>query len=73
MIRERKTGANPTARELADAKRIAAFGVSPDAPECFVRLPGLNFKRLLEQSGISATTAIQSLKPTQPAWNRKLH
>ena len=40
--------------------------------ECFDRLPGLNFKRLLEQNGISATVAIQSLKPTQPGWNRKL-
>jgi hypothetical protein len=40
--------------------------------ECFDRLPGLNFEKLLEQSGISTTIAIQSLKPTQPGWNRKL-
>ena len=40
--------------------------------ECFNRLPGLNFKKLLEQNGISTTIAIQSLKPTQPGWNRKL-
>ena len=40
--------------------------------ECFDLLPGLNFKKLLEQSGISTTVAIQSLKPTQPGWNRKL-
>ncbi len=40
--------------------------------ECFDRLPGLNFKKLLEWSGISTTVAIQSLKPTQPGWNRKL-
>ncbi len=40
--------------------------------ECFDRLPGLEFKKLLEQTGISTTVAIQSLKPTQPGWNRKL-
>lgn len=40
--------------------------------ECFDHLPGLNFQKLLEQSGISTTVAIQSLKPTQPGWNRKL-
>ena len=39
---------------------------------CFDRLPGLHFKNLLEQNGISTTIAIQSLKPTQPGWNRKL-
>ena len=40
--------------------------------ECFDRLPGLNFKKLLERSGISTAVAIQSLKPTQSGWNRKL-
>lgn len=40
--------------------------------ECLDRLPGLNFKKLLEENGISATIAIQSLKPTSPGWNRKL-
>ena len=40
--------------------------------ECLNRLPGLDFKQRLEQSGVSTTVAIQSLKPTQPAWNRKL-
>lgn len=40
--------------------------------ECFDQLPGLEFKKLLQQSGISTTVAIQSLKPTQPGWNRKL-
>jgi hypothetical protein len=39
---------------------------------CFDCLPGVNFKKLLEQNGISTTVAIQSLKPTQPGWNRKL-
>jgi hypothetical protein len=41
--------------------------------ECFDRLPGLHFKKLLQESGISTTNAIQSLKPTQRGWNRKLH
>ncbi len=40
--------------------------------ECFDRLPGLDFKQILQRSGISTTVAIQSLKPTQPGWNRKL-
>ena len=40
--------------------------------ECLNRLPGLDFKKRLEQSGVSTTVAIQSLKPTQPGWNRKL-
>jgi hypothetical protein len=40
--------------------------------ECLNRLPGLDFKKRLEQSGVSTTVAIQSLKPTQSAWNRKL-
>ncbi len=40
--------------------------------QCFERLPGLNFTKLLEQSGISTTVAVQSLKPTEPGWNRKL-
>ena len=40
--------------------------------ECLNRLPGLEFKKRLEQSGVSTTVAIQSLKPTQPGWNRKL-
>ena len=40
--------------------------------ECLNRLPGLDFKKRLEQSGVSTTVAIQSLKPTQPDWSRKL-
>ncbi len=40
--------------------------------DCLNRLPGLDFKKRLEQSGVSTAIAIQSLKPTQPGWNRKL-
>ena len=40
--------------------------------ECFDRLSGLNFRKLLEQNGISTNVAIQSLKPEKPGWNRRL-
>jgi len=40
--------------------------------ECFDRLPGLDFKQLLRAHGISLTTDVKSLKPTEPGWNRKL-
>lgn len=40
--------------------------------QCFDRLAGLNFRKLLEDNEVSTTVAIQSLKPTIPGWNRKL-
>jgi hypothetical protein len=40
--------------------------------DCFDHLPGLSFKKLLDQNGISTTSAVQSFKPTNPGWNRKL-
>jgi len=40
--------------------------------ECFDRLPGLNFKEMLKQSGISLTTDVKSLHPEAPEWNRRL-
>jgi hypothetical protein len=40
--------------------------------DCFDRLPGLKFKQMLEQNGISMTVDIKSLHPTDPGWNRKL-
>ena len=40
--------------------------------ECFDRLVGLNFRKLLEHNGISTNVAIQSLKPEKPGWNRRL-
>ena len=39
--------------------------------ECFDRLPGLKFKTLLAENGISTTVAIQSLHPAEAGWNRK--
>ena len=40
--------------------------------ECFDRLPGLHFKQILQNSGISLTTDVKSLHPTEPGWNRRL-
>ena len=62
--------------ERADRTVPSAFTVTARMTTARIshdRLPGLNFKKLLEQSGISTTVAIQSLKPTQPRCNRKMH
>ncbi len=40
--------------------------------ECFERLPGLDFRRLLRTHNISRTTDVKSLNPEEPGWNRKL-
>jgi hypothetical protein len=40
--------------------------------ECFERLPGLHFKQILQNSGISLTTDVKSLHPTEAGWNRRL-
>jgi hypothetical protein len=39
---------------------------------CFDRLPGLDFQKMLKDSGISLTTDVKSLHPEAPAWNRRL-
>lgn len=39
---------------------------------CIDRLPGLDFKQMLQNSGISLTTDVKSLHPTEPGWNRRL-
>ncbi|CAN5515069.1 hypothetical protein BH09SUM1_BH09SUM1_20740 [soil metagenome] len=39
---------------------------------CFERLPGLGFKRLLEENGVSTNVAVQSLNPDSYGWDRKL-
>ena len=38
---------------------------------CFDRLPKVGFKKLLKKYQLSLTTAIKSLRPTQPDWDRK--
>ncbi len=40
--------------------------------ECFDRLPGLEFRQILQSAGISLATDIKSLHPTEPGWNRRL-
>lgn len=40
--------------------------------ECFDKLRGLDFKKMLEANGISTTTDVKSLHPTEPGWNRRL-
>ncbi|MCC6488788.1 MAG: ankyrin repeat domain-containing protein [Candidatus Hydrogenedentes bacterium] len=52
-----------------DDIRNARYRITVD---CFDRLPGLHFKQLLENSGISLTTDVESLRPTEPGWNRRL-
>ncbi|MCC6697553.1 MAG: ankyrin repeat domain-containing protein [Candidatus Hydrogenedentes bacterium] len=52
-----------------DDTRNARYRITVD---CFDRLPGLHFKQLLANSGISLTTDVKSLHPTEPGWNRRL-
>ena len=40
--------------------------------QCFDRLPGVQFTKLMEENGISATVDLSSLKRKDPGWNRKL-
>ncbi len=40
--------------------------------DCFDRLPGLEFKQVLNKFQISLTTDVKSLHPTDPGWDRKL-
>jgi len=39
--------------------------------ECFDRLPKVEFRKLLDKYHLSQTTAIKSLRPTEPNWDRK--
>ncbi len=52
-----------------DENRNARYQISV---ECFDRLPGLDFKKMLQSSGISLTTDVKALHPTEPGWNRQL-
>ena len=52
-----------------DAIRNARYQI---AVECFDRLPGLNFKQRLQENGISLTTDIKALHPTDPGWDGRL-
>lgn len=68
-------------RKEAQALRDAANAGGDDAIrnkryqitiESFDRLPGIEFKQMLQNSGISLTTDVKSLHPTEPGWNRRL-
>ena len=52
----------------ADNIRNERYRITVD---CFDRLQGLNFKRLLESNGVSTTVDVKSLHPTEPGWDRK--
>lgn len=65
-----------------DRERLLDPGVSGDTEErnaryritidCFDRLKGVSFKKMLSEAGISLTTDVNSLEPEKPGWNRKL-
>jgi hypothetical protein len=40
---------------------------------CFDSLQGLQFKKKLQDAGISLADDVKSLHPTDPGWDRKLH
>jgi len=67
-------------RKEQDKLRAAAYLRAPDkirnrkyqiTVECFDRLPKIEFKKLLKKYRLSLTTAIKSLRPTEPGWDRK--
>ncbi len=52
-----------------DENRNARYRVTV---ACFDKLPKLDFKKILSDNGISLTTDVKSLRPTDAGWNRKL-
>jgi len=52
----------------ADARRNVRYRITID---CFDRLKGLNFKKMLQENHISLAVDVKSLHPTEPGWNRK--
>ena len=53
----------------ADERRNARYRITID---CFDRVTKGDFQKFLSESGISLTTDVKSLHPTEPGWNRKL-
>lgn len=51
-----------------DNKRNERYRITVD---CFDKLAGVNFKKLLESHHISTTVDVKSMHPTDPGWNRK--
>ena len=67
----RKEHENLMAAEyLADADKIRNRKYEITV-ECFDRLPGIEFKKTLQKYQISLDTAIKSLRPIEPGWDRK--
>jgi hypothetical protein len=56
--------------ELGDADKIRNKRYQITI-ECFDRLKGLDFKKMLQDLRISFTTDVKSLHPTEPGWNQK--
>lgn len=52
-----------------DAIRNARYQITV---ECFDKLPGLGFKKILSNCGVSLTTDVKSLHPEAPGWDRRL-
>ncbi|NLF30306.1 MAG: hypothetical protein GX591_05385 [Planctomycetes bacterium] len=52
-----------------DERRNALYAITLD---CFDRLDRLDFKALLQASGVSLTVDVQSLHPAEPGWDRRL-
>ncbi len=50
-------------------RRDARYRITVD---CFDRLMKGQFKKMLQEHGISLTTDVKSLQPKRPGWNRKL-
>jgi len=68
-VRKERKRLNEARRlEGSDAIRDERYRITV---ECFDRLPGLEFKKLLSENRISTTKAGQSLHPTEPGWDRK--
>jgi hypothetical protein len=59
---------NPAGAKGGDERRNARYAITVD---CFERLEGLEFKKLLDENGISTTVATKTLA-NKPNWNRRL-
>jgi hypothetical protein len=69
-VRSRKQDLVDAAR-LGDGDKVrnTRYQITID---CFGRLPGTGFRKLLQDNRISLTTDVKSLHPEAPGWNRRL-
>ena len=68
QIRSRREELDAAEKLGGDASRNERYRITV---ECFDKLPGVNFKKLLQTNHISTTVDTKSLHPTDPGWNRK--